>query len=137
MADRTFSLDEALSLIHIYTVEAARLGQITDYDKLTIEVWTNGSITPGDALGLSAKLVKDCLLYTSTWRTICPLRLIFSISSGDLRMIRSSPKLIRFLTLFPYRHPFWRWLSMTAKICTVTSAIGRSALIATSRPWAR
>jgi len=29
-----------------YTVEAARLGQITDYDKLTIEVWTNGSITP-------------------------------------------------------------------------------------------
>jgi len=28
-----------------YTVEAARLGQITDYDKLTLEVWTNGSIT--------------------------------------------------------------------------------------------
>src|SRR6516225_2545870 len=42
-----------------YTVEAARLGQITDYDKLTLEVWTNGSITPGDALGLAAKLVKD------------------------------------------------------------------------------
>src|SRR5260370_1866108 len=41
-----------------YTVEAARLGQITDYDKLTVEVWTNGSITPGDALGLSAKLIK-------------------------------------------------------------------------------
>jgi len=35
------------------------LGQITDYDKLTVEVWTNGSITPGDALGLSAKLIKD------------------------------------------------------------------------------
>jgi len=30
-----------------------------DYDKLTVEVWTNGSITPGDALGLSAKLIKD------------------------------------------------------------------------------
>ena len=42
-----------------YTVEAARLGQITDYDKLTLEVWTNGSITPGDALGLAAKLLKD------------------------------------------------------------------------------
>jgi len=42
-----------------YTVEPARLGQITDYDKLTVEVWTNGSITPGDALGLSAKLIKD------------------------------------------------------------------------------
>src|SRR5205814_1067222 len=42
-----------------YTIEAARLGQITDYDKLTLEVWTNGSITPADAIGLSAKLLKD------------------------------------------------------------------------------
>src|SRR5205823_5608688 len=42
-----------------YTVEAARLGQITDYDKLNIEIWTNGSVAPADALGLSAKLLKD------------------------------------------------------------------------------
>ena len=42
-----------------YTVEAARLGQITDYDKLTLEVWTNGSIIPADAIGLAAKLLKD------------------------------------------------------------------------------
>src|SRR5438067_2129084 len=42
-----------------YTVEAARLGQITDYDKLTLEVWTNGSIIPADSIGLSAKLLKD------------------------------------------------------------------------------
>src|SRR5262245_2820296 len=42
-----------------YFVEAARLGQVTDYDKLTIEIWTNGSITPNDALGLAAKLIKD------------------------------------------------------------------------------
>ena len=42
-----------------YTVEAARLGQITDYDKLDIEIWTNGSIAPADALGLAAKLLKD------------------------------------------------------------------------------
>jgi DNA-directed RNA polymerase subunit alpha len=41
------------------TVEAARLGQATDYDKLTIEIWTNGSIKPADAVGLAAKLVKD------------------------------------------------------------------------------
>src|SRR5690348_18429351 len=33
-----------------YTVEAARLGQITDYDKLTLEVWTNGSVLPADAI---------------------------------------------------------------------------------------
>src|SRR5204862_10325 len=41
------------------TVEAARLGQITDYDELTLEVWTNGSIIPADAVGLAAKLLKD------------------------------------------------------------------------------
>jgi len=42
-----------------YTVEAARLGQMTDYDKLTLDVWTNGAIAPQDAIGLAAKLVKD------------------------------------------------------------------------------
>jgi len=42
-----------------YKVEAARLGQITDYDKLNLEVWTNGAISPADAIGLSAKLLKD------------------------------------------------------------------------------
>lgn len=42
-----------------YTVEAARLGQMTDYDKLTLDVWTNGAITPQDALGLAARLIKD------------------------------------------------------------------------------
>lgn len=41
------------------TVEAARLGQATDYDKLTIEVWTNGAIHPADAIGMAAKMVKD------------------------------------------------------------------------------
>jgi len=42
-----------------YNVEAARLGQMTDYDKLTLDVWTNGAITPQDATGLAAKLLKD------------------------------------------------------------------------------
>jgi DNA-directed RNA polymerase subunit alpha len=42
-----------------YKVEAARLGQITDYDKLTLEVWTNGAVLPADAVGLAAKLLKD------------------------------------------------------------------------------
>jgi DNA-directed RNA polymerase subunit alpha len=40
-------------------VEAARLGQMTDYDKLTLEVWTNGAVAPADAIGLAAKLLKD------------------------------------------------------------------------------
>jgi DNA-directed RNA polymerase subunit alpha len=42
-----------------FTVEAARLGQMTDYDKLTLEVWTNGAISPQDAIGQAAKLLKD------------------------------------------------------------------------------
>ena len=42
-----------------YTVEAARLGQMTDYDKLTLDVWTNGAVAPTDAVGLAAKLLKD------------------------------------------------------------------------------
>jgi DNA-directed RNA polymerase subunit alpha len=42
-----------------YTVEAARLGQMTDYDKLTLDIWTNGAVTPQDSAGLAAKLLKD------------------------------------------------------------------------------
>jgi len=42
-----------------YTVEAARLGQMTDYEKLSLQVWTNGAVTPQDAIGLAAKLIKD------------------------------------------------------------------------------
>src|ERR1700681_3254961 len=42
-----------------FSVEAARLGQTTDYDKLTIEVWSNGAISPADAIGQAAKLLKD------------------------------------------------------------------------------
>src|SRR6058998_1640615 len=69
-ADKNFEEDLGLGFIPIdsvhspvrkcnYSVEAARLGQITDYDKLTLEVWTNGSVSPTDAIGLAAKLVKD------------------------------------------------------------------------------
>jgi DNA-directed RNA polymerase subunit alpha len=69
-ADKNFDGDLGLGFIPVdsvhspvrkvnYIVEAARLGQITDYDKLSVEIWTNGTILPADALGLSAKLLKD------------------------------------------------------------------------------
>jgi DNA-directed RNA polymerase subunit alpha len=69
-ADRNYDEDLPIGYIPIdsvhspvrkvnYTVEAARLGQNTDYDKLTIEVWTNGAISPQDAVGQAAKLLKD------------------------------------------------------------------------------
>lgn len=40
-----------------FTVENTRVGQITDYDKLTIEIWTNGTIKTDEAISLSAKIL--------------------------------------------------------------------------------
>jgi len=42
-----------------YVVSNARVGQITDYDKLTFEVWTDGSILPEDAVAFAAKILKE------------------------------------------------------------------------------
>lgn len=44
-----------------YTVTNARVGQITDYDKLTLEVWTDGSLNPEEAITQSAKILRDQL----------------------------------------------------------------------------
>ncbi|KAB1442350.1 DNA-directed RNA polymerase subunit alpha [Pseudodesulfovibrio senegalensis] len=44
-----------------YTVEQARVGQMTNYDKLILEVWTDGSVTPEDACAYSAKILKEQL----------------------------------------------------------------------------
>ncbi len=44
-----------------YTVENTRVGQITDYDKLTLEVWTGGSINPDEAISLGAKILSEHL----------------------------------------------------------------------------
>ena len=44
-----------------FTVSQARVGQKTDYDKLAIEIWTNGSVKPQDALAYSAKILKEQL----------------------------------------------------------------------------
>jgi len=44
-----------------YTIENTRVGQITDYDKLTLEVWTNGTISARTAVSLSAKIMSEHL----------------------------------------------------------------------------
>ena len=44
-----------------YTVTDTRVGQITDYDKLTLEVWTNGSVQPDEAISLAAKILTEHL----------------------------------------------------------------------------
>jgi DNA-directed RNA polymerase subunit alpha len=71
-ADKNFDEDLGIGWIPVdsvhspvkkvnYLVEAARLGQTTDYDKLTIDVWTNGSVTAQDAVSLAARLIRDHL----------------------------------------------------------------------------
>jgi DNA-directed RNA polymerase subunit alpha len=50
-----------------YTVTNARVGQITDYDKLTLEVWTDGSLNPEEAVAHAAKILKDQLLIFITF----------------------------------------------------------------------
>ena len=44
-----------------YTIENTRVGQMTDYDKLTLEVWTDGSIKPDEATSAAAKILSDHL----------------------------------------------------------------------------
>jgi DNA-directed RNA polymerase subunit alpha len=71
-ADKNFDEDLSIGWIPVdsvhspikkvnYFVENARVGQATDYEKLTVEVWGNGAVSPRDAVGLAAKLMKDHL----------------------------------------------------------------------------
>jgi DNA-directed RNA polymerase subunit alpha len=71
-ADKNFDEDLGIGWIPVdsvhspvkkvnYLVEAARLGQTTDYDKLTLDVWTNGAVSPRDAVSLASKLIRDHL----------------------------------------------------------------------------
>ena len=53
--DSVFSPIEKVS----YNIESTRVGQSTDYDLLVMEIWTNGGITPEDAVAHSAKIAKD------------------------------------------------------------------------------
>ncbi|MGQ0670081.1 MAG: DNA-directed RNA polymerase subunit alpha [Actinomycetota bacterium] len=69
-ADRNFDEDLSIGWVPVdsvhspvkkvnYFVENARVGQNTDYEKLILEVWTNGAATPRDAVGLAARLMRD------------------------------------------------------------------------------
>ncbi|MFH0994940.1 MAG: DNA-directed RNA polymerase subunit alpha [Pseudomonadota bacterium] len=59
----TIPIDSVFSPINkvVYVVGNARVGQRTDYDKLTLEVWTDGSVLPEDAVSYAAKIMKEQL----------------------------------------------------------------------------
>lgn len=71
-ADKNKKPDQAIGIIPIdsifapiykvnYTVEDTRVGMVTDYDKLSLEVWSNGSISPEEATSLAAKILSEHL----------------------------------------------------------------------------
>ncbi|RXT05341.1 DNA-directed RNA polymerase subunit alpha [Ammoniphilus sp. CFH 90114] len=71
-ADQNKDLDQPIGVIAIdsiytpisrvnYQVENTRVGQVTNYDKLTLEVWTDGSIRPEEAVSLGAKILNEHL----------------------------------------------------------------------------
>lgn len=59
----TIPVDSLFSPIRMvnYSVQNARVGQVTDYDKLVMEVWTNGAVRPEDAVAFAAKILKEQL----------------------------------------------------------------------------
>jgi DNA-directed RNA polymerase subunit alpha len=63
MAIGTIPIDSLFSPIRKvnYSITNARVGQQTDYDKLTLEVWTNGAVQPADAVAYAAKILKEQL----------------------------------------------------------------------------
>jgi DNA-directed RNA polymerase subunit alpha len=80
VADRNADTDLPLGYIPVdsihspvrrvnYHVEGARVGQITDYDKLILELWTNGAVSPQEAISLAAELLGDHLRIFSAFET--------------------------------------------------------------------
>ena len=60
-----------------YTVEDTRVGQITDYDKLTLEIWTNGTLKPEEAISGAAKILSEHLnLFVSLTDQVIPVSMV-------------------------------------------------------------
>lgn len=66
-----------------YRVSNARVGQMTDYDRLTLEVWTNGAVIPVDAIGIAAKIVKEQVKVFINFEDRDDEAVAVSIAGGD------------------------------------------------------
>jgi DNA-directed RNA polymerase subunit alpha len=66
-----------------YTVTNARVGQITDYDKLTLEVWTDGSLSPEEAVAHAAKILKNQLSIFITFEEVEEAEMAVSEEEGE------------------------------------------------------
>ena len=79
-------IDSVHSPVHRvkYGVEQARLGQTTDFEKLNLELWTNGAVTPQDAIGLAAKLLKDHMQIFINFEEDGAMEEVLPEAEGDL-----------------------------------------------------
>jgi DNA-directed RNA polymerase subunit alpha len=82
-----------------YTVQNARVGQVTDYDKLVLEVWTNGAVSPQEAVSLAAELLGDHLRIFSSFETRADEREEISAPEVDPRLAEMLAKPIEELDL--------------------------------------
>ena len=74
----------------LYDVEDTRVGQVTDFDKLTFEVWTDGSIEPDETVSLGAKILSDVITsYSIHYTKLYDSNIAFDISIyiDNLRLI--------------------------------------------------
>jgi DNA-directed RNA polymerase subunit alpha len=110
VADRNADTDLPLGYIPVdsihspvrrvnYHVEGARVGQMTDYDKLILEVWTNGAVSPQEAISLAAELLADHLRIFSAFETRIEEREEMSAPEVDPRMAEMLGKPIEELDL--------------------------------------
>jgi DNA-directed RNA polymerase subunit alpha len=110
VADRNADTDLPLGYIPIdsihspvrrvnYHVEGARVGQMTDYDKLVLEVWTNGAVSPQEAISLAAELLGDHLRIFSAFETRLEEREEAAAPEVDPRMAEMLAKPIEELDL--------------------------------------
>ncbi len=94
-AEKNFEEDLAVDYIPIdsvhspvhrvkYEIEQARLGQTTDFEKLNLELWTNGAVTPQDAIGLAAKLLKDHMQIFINFEEEAGAEEVVTEAEGDL-----------------------------------------------------
>lgn len=82
-----------------FHVEGARVGQMTDYDKLILDVWTNGAVSPEEAVSLAAELLADHLRIFSTIETHAEEREEAAAPEVDPRMAEMLSKPIEELDL--------------------------------------
>lgn len=111
VADRNADTDLPLGYIPVdsihspvrrvnYHVEGARVGQMTDYDKLILDVWTNGAVSPQEAISLAAELLGEHLRIFSAFETrVSEEREEIAVPEVDPRMAEMLAKPIEELDL--------------------------------------